>query len=103
MSLILSSIFLISGLVFIIVGAFGIYRFNNVFTRIHALSLIDNIGVNLMLIGLIFLQESWVSMIKVILLIVLILLLSPLACHAIANAAYHENKSKDDGNDGIFN
>lgn len=98
----LSFIFLITGFVFTIIGVLGIYRFNNIFTRIHALSLIDNIGVNLMFLGLVFLQESYVSMIKIILIICLILLLGPLACHAIANAAYHESKLQQD-DDGIFN
>ena len=89
---IVSLILLILGLLSIAVGILGIYRFNNIFITIHVLSLIDNVCINLMLWGLIFIQKSYINILQIIFIICLLLLLSPLSSHLMASIAYNINK-----------
>ena len=49
---ILSIIFVLGGLFFLVVAAIGIIRFPDVFTRSHAVSLTDSLGAFLLLVGI---------------------------------------------------
>ena len=94
-----ASIFIALGLVSILVGVLGIYRFKDAFTRLHASSLIDNIGMMLVLVGIACLQQNYVNSIKVVFIIMMVLLLSPVSTHAVAKAVHAALKKKSD--DGI--
>ncbi len=50
---ILSWFFLVSGGAFCIVGAIGLLRMPDPYTRLHASSVVDTLGVGLILVGLI--------------------------------------------------
>lgn len=99
MTVFVASIFVALGLVSILMGILGIYRFPNAHTRIHASSLIDNIGMILMLIGIAMLQQNYVNSVKVVFMIMMILLLSPVSSHALGKAVHVALKKKSD--DGI--
>ena len=65
----LAAIFFTLGFVSILVGVIGLYRFNDPYTRLHASSLIDTIGVILIFMGMIMLQDNAPSTFKIILMI----------------------------------
>ncbi len=88
---ILSWAFMLSGAFFVVVGAIGIYRFPDFYSRLHGAGVTDTLGAELVLIGLII-QAGQAGMIfvsvKLALIAVFLFFTSPTATHAIANAAH---------------
>lgn len=78
---------ILGGSFFLVVGAFGVARMPDVFTRMHAASVSDTLGAGLLIIGMCL--ESGFSLVTVKLLVILILFFftSPLATHALSRAA----------------
>jgi multicomponent Na+:H+ antiporter subunit G len=62
-------------------------RFPDVFTRLHALTKADNVGLGLMIAGLTFEAESFVMAVKLLLIWLLALLASATTCHLIGRNA----------------
>ncbi|MFW6006910.1 MAG: monovalent cation/H(+) antiporter subunit G [Bacillota bacterium] len=94
---ILASLFMIGGLFFFFVGTIGLIRMPDIYTRMHASTKCDTLGVSLILTGLMInLGFTWISL-KLILIIVFIWLTNPTAAHAIGRAAYdtHEISRSD--------
>lgn len=83
----LSWLFLISGGIFCIIGAIGLIRMPDFYTRMHAASVIDTFGVGLVLLGLMLQAGVTLVMAKLLVLAVLIFFASPTATHALARAA----------------
>jgi multicomponent Na+:H+ antiporter subunit G len=83
----LSWILIVGGAVFALIGAFGIVRFPDFWSRLHAASVTDSAGVILMILGM-CLQAGW-SLVTVKLLIIgaFLFITGPTATHAVANAA----------------
>ena len=79
--------FLIAGGAFCLVGSIGLLRLPDMFARLHGASVTDTLGAGLIVIGLIL--QAGVSLVSAKLVIVmgLILLTSPVATHALAQAA----------------
>lgn len=78
---------LVVGGLFCIVGAIGLNRMPDLFTRMHAASITDTLGAGLVLLGLV-LQAGWtLVMVKLVFLGLLIFFASPAATHALAKAA----------------
>ena len=89
---IVSGIFLVIGAVAMLVGGVGILRMPDLFTRLHAVGIIDTLGVAAILIGLAFLAGWGLVLIKLIIIFALLMLLNPSASHALARAAVHGAK-----------
>jgi multicomponent Na+:H+ antiporter subunit G len=86
---ILSWTFIAAGGFFCVVGAFGIVRMPDLYTRMHASGVIDPFGVVLILVGLMFQAGFTLIMAKLVFLVILLLFTSPVACHALGRAALH--------------
>lgn len=84
---ILSWALLLGGAFFCIAGAIGMLRLPDFYTRLHAAGVIDTLGGTLFLAGM--MVQAGLSLVTVKLLFVLFFLLitSPTATHAIAQAA----------------
>jgi multicomponent Na+:H+ antiporter subunit G len=82
-----SWVLLVAGGLFCIVGAVGLLRMPDFYTRVHAASVTDTLGAGLILLGLI-LQAGW-SLVaaKLVMVGLLIFFTSPAATHALARAA----------------
>ena len=75
------------GGIFCVIGAIGLLRMPDFFTRMHAASVIETIGAGLILFGLII-QAGWTLIaVKLVMLFLLIFFASPTASHALARAA----------------
>jgi multicomponent Na+:H+ antiporter subunit G len=84
---ILSWICLVVGGVFCCIGALGLLRMPDFYTRMHAASVIDTLGAGLILLGL-CLQAGWTLVtVKLLMIGLLIFFASPTATHALARAA----------------
>ena len=75
------------GGLFCIVGAVGVLRMPDFYTRLHAASVSDTLGAGLILLGLL-LQAGWTLVAaKLVIIGLLIFFTSPAATHALARAA----------------
>ncbi|MCF8462460.1 MAG: monovalent cation/H(+) antiporter subunit G [Rickettsiaceae bacterium] len=83
-----------SGLFFIFTALIGSIRMPSFYTKIHAIGVSDSFGVPLTLLGISLLQENVSYSMKIILMIILILMLSPLSTNLMSKA-YMISKSKD--------
>lgn len=82
-----SWILILAGSFFMLVGAFGTWRFPDFWSRLHAASITDSAGVILLLAGM-CLQAGWTLIsVKLIIIGVFLFITGPTATHAVANAA----------------
>ena len=80
-----------TGLFIVFSGIIGMFRFTNFYTRLHGAGVIDACGIPLCLVGLAFLQQNTVNSLKLIVATIFILLLNPVATHAVARASLSQN------------
>jgi len=83
----LSWVLLVAGGLFCIIGAVGLLRMPDFFTRMHAASLPDTLGAGLILLGLALQAGLTLVAVKLAMIGLLILFTSPTATHALARAA----------------
>ena len=94
---IVASLLLLAGLFFFIVGTVGLLRMPDVYTRMHATTKCETLGVSLIMTGIVLGEGfSWLAL-KLALIVVFIWLTTPTAAHAIARAAFdtHEISRSD--------
>jgi multicomponent Na+:H+ antiporter subunit G len=78
---------LVSGGFFCVVGGIGLLRMPDFYTRAHAASIAETLGLGLILLGLILQAGLTLIAAKLALLGLLIFFASPAATHALASAA----------------
>ena len=78
---------LAAGSIFVLIGAFGLIRLPDFYTRLHAAGITDTLGAELILLGLMFQAGLSLVTIKLFLISLFIFFTSPTATHAVANAA----------------
>ena len=76
-----------AGVVFFVVGSIGVLRFPDVYTRIHALTKADNLGLGLVMLGLLAGVDSLAAALKLLLIWLLALIASACAGYLVARAA----------------
>ncbi len=76
------------GLYFLVVGALGMLRLPDVFSRAHAVSLTDSIGAVFVLAGLAVHEGFTLNFLKILVVLVLVYLMNPVISHATLRAAY---------------
>ena len=96
---ILGGVFIFIGLLFITSGIIGIWRFPDFYTKVHAASLIESIGAPLVLLGLMFMQNSFTNICKLFFIMLSIFLLSPISTHAITKSAIKNGIIPKNNND----
>lgn len=84
---IFSGISLLTGSLFCLIGAAGLLRMPDFYTRAHAASLIETAGAGLILLGLLLHAGFTLVAVKLLMIGLLILFASPTAGHALARAA----------------
>jgi multicomponent Na+:H+ antiporter subunit G len=83
----LSWVCLVAGGLFCIVGALGLVRMPDFYTRMHAASVIETLGAGFILLGLLLQAGFSLVAVKLLFIGVLIFFASPTATHALARAA----------------
>jgi multicomponent Na+:H+ antiporter subunit G len=78
----------ILGAVVAIIGAIGIVRFPDIYTRLHAAGVTDTGGVTVTIIGLMLIAGLSMVTLKLAIIWVFVMITSPTASHALANAAF---------------
>ncbi|MBK6981645.1 MAG: monovalent cation/H(+) antiporter subunit G [Betaproteobacteria bacterium] len=85
---IVAMVLLTVGGVFCVIGAVGLVRMPDFYTRMHAASVIETLGAGLVLVGLMLLAGFTLASAKLVILGALIFFASPTATHALAKAAH---------------
>lgn len=83
----LSAACLIAGAAFFLAGTVALLRFPDVYTRLHALSKVDNLGLGFTVLGLLLRVEHLASGLKLVLVWLLVLAASAAVSFLIARRA----------------
>jgi len=78
---------LVSGSVFCLIGAIGLLRMPDLYTRLHAASVLETLGAGLILLGLMIQSGFSLITVKLLILAALMLFAGPTATHAVARVA----------------
>ena len=81
---------ILAGSFFTVVGAFGLVRMPDVFTRMHAASVIDTLGFGLLIFGMMLQAGLSLVTLKLVFLLALVFFVGPVVTHALAQACLHE-------------
>ena len=84
----LGHIIIIAGMIFMLFGIIGLFKFENFYTRILVTAKIDTVGVLTIVIGLVVKHGASFFSLKLLLLMCIMLILNPLATHVVARSAY---------------
>lgn len=82
--LVIGTAFLIAGIVVFIIEILGIFRMKYVLNRLHAAAMGDTMGLFLVMMGLCFYSGFNFTTVKIILVVVLFWIASPVASHMTA-------------------
>ena len=93
---------LVAGAFFCVVGAIGLNRMPDVFTRMHATSVSDTMGVGLLTLGMLSQTTDWTVAIRLVIILLVLYVTGAVASHALARAALHDGaKPVLSGPDGL--
>jgi len=93
---IVGNIIIAAGVIFIIFGIIGIYRFKSFYVRILMSAKVDTVGVITIIIGLVIKHGLSFFSLKLLLLMLLMIIINPLASNMIARSAYLSDYQAED-------
>lgn len=89
------------GGIFCFVGAMGLNRMPDVFTRMHATSVSDTLGVGFLVVGMATQTTDWTVWARLGIIVIVLYVTGAVSSHALARAALHDgNKPLLAGPDG---
>ncbi|MEM7056650.1 MAG: monovalent cation/H(+) antiporter subunit G [Pseudomonadota bacterium] len=77
---------------FCVVGALGLNRMPDVFTRMHATSVSDTMGVGLLVVGMLSQTTDWTVAVRLVIIVIVLYVTGAVASHALARAALHDGE-----------
>ena len=83
------------GLVFYIAGTVGLIRFPDTYSRLHALTKADNLGLGLIALSLALHAGSWAIAVKLITIWLLALLAGTTNCYLLGRNTLQNDRMKD--------
>lgn len=84
---IISWLLIVAGSIFTVIGAIGLIRMPDLFTRMHAASVTETLGVGFMFIGLMLQAGIGINALKLLFLLGFFFFTGPVVTHALAQAA----------------
>jgi len=85
---------ILAGLMFFIAGSIGLLRLPDLYSRLHALTKADNLGLGLLALGLLLLNDDLINGLKLLLVWLLILASSAASAHLIAQRARRKERGE---------
>ena len=82
-----SFIFILCGVVFFLAGTLGLLRFPDIYTRLHALTKADNVGLGLVVFGLALRAANGWIVLKMLLVWILVMIAGSAVSQLIARNA----------------
>jgi multicomponent Na+:H+ antiporter subunit G len=84
----LSVILICMGIFFMLVGSIGILRLPDFYSRTHAVSMSDALGIFSVMLGLIVYEGFTQSSLKLLLIVLFVALSNPIGSHALSRSAF---------------
>lgn len=84
---IMSAILILTGVFFYLAGSIGLLRLPDLYSRLHALTKADNLGLGLLIAGLALHSQDLFIMLKLLLVWLAVLAASATSAHLIARQA----------------
>lgn len=84
-----SWVLILLGAFFTLVGAFGLVRMPEVFSRMHAASVTDTLGIGFLILGMCLQAGFSLITLKLVFLLALFFFTGPVVTHALAQACLH--------------
>lgn len=81
-------VLLIGGYFFLAAGVIGLLRLPDVYNRMHAMGKCDTLGAGLALLAMVILIEGTPNVVKVLMIMGMILIVSPVMTHLIMKTTY---------------
>jgi multicomponent Na+:H+ antiporter subunit G len=81
---------ILAGAFFTLIGALGLVRMPDIFTRMHAASVTDTAGAGLLILGMMLQAGFGLTALKLLILLALFLFTGPVVTHALAQTCLHE-------------
>ena len=81
------------GCIVMLFAALGLYRFPDIYMRLHSSTKVNTGGAMVILLGLVLRSGISTLSAKILVLILLIFILTPVISHAIARSAYLQGKT----------
>jgi multicomponent Na+:H+ antiporter subunit G len=78
------------GLFFFLAGTVGILRFPDIYSRLHALTKADNLGLGLIAAGLAIQAQGWGTRLQLLLIWLLAIASAAAVCHLLARTSLEE-------------
>ena len=98
---ILGNVIIYIGVVFMLIGVVGMFRYQNFFMRILIASKIDTVGALTIVIGLAVRHGFSFFSLRVVLLLALMFIINPMVTHIIARSARESGQDLDGQDDDI--
>ncbi len=95
----LSVIIITAGTLFFVAGTLGMLRFPDVYSRLHAVTKADTLGLGLIVAGLSLRIGQWQPILLMVLIWLLIMASSATACQLLARYQREEDERGDDDRD----
>ncbi len=92
----IAAVLLTGGLAIMCIGVIGVYRFKYVLNRMHAAAMNDTLGILLIMLGLIVMSGFTFTSLKLLLIILMLWLSSPVASHLIGRLEITTNENITD-------
>jgi len=89
----LSLIFISAGCIVMVFAALGLYRFPDIYMRLHSSTKVNTGGAMSILFGLILRSGISALSVKIFIVIILIIVITPFVSHAIARSAHLQKKT----------
>lgn len=83
----LAGVLIAAGTIFYLAGSIGLLRLPDTYCRLHALTKADNLGLGLLVVGLVLLADDLAVALKLVLIWLLVLAASAAGAHLIAGQA----------------
>lgn len=88
----LTGVLLVAALFFFLAGTVALIRFPDLYTRLHALTKADNLGLGLAVLALMLQAEHWTEVFRLGLIWFLVLTASATVCFLIGNEAHRRGQ-----------
>ncbi|MEX2601225.1 MAG: monovalent cation/H(+) antiporter subunit G [Balneolaceae bacterium] len=83
-----SILLIVTGMFFMLAGSIGLLRLKDFYSRTHAVSKSDTLGILLVITGLIIFEGFTINSFKLSFIVLFIALSNPIGSHALARAAF---------------
>ena len=93
-----SSLCLFIGIVALLIGSIGLVRLPDVYSRMHAVGMMDTAGIGFLILGMMFHAGLTLVTVKLAFIGIFLFFTSPIAGHAVMQAAYKDSVKPEGAN-----